>query len=280
MICPICQKREGNFHAIKDNQVIKICETCSRVEGLPIIRKPTNEQLARANQRYTVRERMMKISGMDKLNPVSRDHEIAQRHLGKIRVPEKVQESSSLVENYNWNIKIARRRRKLTLSQLSEMTKIPVEVLDSIEKGVLVKNYEKIALQLEKILEIPILKEHEGTIRFIMPKKTDEEIVNDARNRINSPQTRDLKTEKSLEELELEELRKSVIHVNQQKKLEEKRQTLTELQKGELDFSDKRKLQNVTLDDLVKAKKERELKEKRMQEESKNMLGSDLELEG
>lgn len=267
MICPLCNKNEGRNKAVINRAVVSICDSCARTEGLPLIHKPTQEQLAKANQRYTVRERMMKLSGMDKLHPVSRDHEIAQRHLGKIRVPEKAQESSALVDNYNWNIKIARRRRKLTLQQLSQMTSIPVEALDSMEKGMLVKDYQKIALKMEQALGIPLLKEHERTIKFIMPQPKAE------------PQPVDTKTEKALEDLELEELRRSVKVVEQKRKFEERQQIVSEINKGELDFSDKKKTQNITLNDLIEAKKLREKAEKEKEKQSKDFFGSDLELE-
>jgi ribosome-binding protein aMBF1 (putative translation factor) len=265
MRCPICGKNEGTNKAIINREVISICDSCARTEGLPLIHKPTQEQLARANQRYTVRERMMKLSGMDKLHPVSRDHEIAQRHLGKIRVPEKVQESSSLVDNYNWKIKIARRRKKITLSQLSQITGIPADTLDSLEKGMLVKDYQKIALKMENALGIPLLKEHEKTVKFIMPKK-EEPVV-------------DTKTEKALEDLELEELRRSVKIVEQRRKMEEKQQIVEEIKKGEMDFGDKKKTSEITLNDLIEAKKQRERAEKEKERKTKGLFGSDLELE-
>jgi ribosome-binding protein aMBF1 (putative translation factor) len=263
MICEICGKNQATFQGILDTKVVNICEICARTEGLPIVKKPTQEQLDRANQRYTVRERMMKISGMDKLHPVSRDHEIAQRHLGKIKIPEKVQKSDSLVENYNWNIKIGRRRKKMTTSQLAQLAGTTPGIIDSLEKGMLMKDYEKIAERIESVLDIQLLKAHERKIKFIMPPEKPVEIP------------KDVSTENSLEEMETAELKRSVAEQNIKRK-HEARENIERIQKGEFDFSKKENLQNVTLDDLIKAKKEREAKERK---EKKNDSAEDLELE-
>lgn len=269
MRCQLCGKNEGYFEGVVNREVLLLCEICAKTEGVPLIRKPTSEQLARANQRYTVRERMMRISGLDKLNPVSRDHEIAQRHLGKIKIPEKPQQSASLVDNYTWNIKMARRRKKMSQNQIAQVAGISVEAVDSFERGILIKDYEKIAEKLENALGIPILKSHQKSIKFIMPEKKEQ---------ANLPITVNGK-DKSLEELELDELRKSVHLANQHKVREEKIQAVEEIKKGDFNFSDKTKTGNITLDDLIKAKKEREAKQRKMEEDSKSLFGDDIELE-
>ena len=54
-----------------------------------------------------------------------------------------------------------------------------------------------------------------------------------------------------------------------------------QLAKGEIDFSKRDKLQNVTLNDLVEMKKEREQKERKSKTQAQDeaMLGDDLEID-
>jgi len=272
MICSICNKDEvALYNAISDNKIIKICETCSRIEGIPIVKKPTQDQLERANQRYTVHERMMKMSGLDKLNPVSHDHEIAQRHLAKIKIPEKKQFSDILVPNYDWNIMMARRRRKMTINQLAELTKIPVAEINSMEKGILPKNFEKIARAIESMLNISLLKETEENRKFFRPerRKSEEEILIETRERLFGKDLRlneEQQIKKEQERIRGAELAaKANEQVEEELGREEKEEVKEEIKTGRFDFSsrnNKKNMQNVTLNDLVEMKKEREKAEK------------------
>jgi len=271
MKCEICNKNFNHLgNAIYKNKVIKICESCSQIENLPKINKPTQEQLDKANQRYSVHDRMMKMAGLDKLSPLSHDHEIAQRHLAKIKIPEKKQFSDILVPNYDWNIMMARRRRKMTINQLSEMTKIPIADLNNLEKGILPKNYENIARVIESVLNLPLLKETEEKIRlFPVKKKSEEDLLVEARERLFGKDLRlneeqeIKKQQERLEKLKQEEQRE--IEEDENEELEEKNikeEVKSEIKTGRFDFSAKKNLKNVTLSDLVEMKKERERAEK------------------
>jgi ribosome-binding protein aMBF1 (putative translation factor) len=269
MKCEICNKDFNNLgSAIYKNKVIKICESCSRIENLPKVNKPTQDQLDKANQRYSVHDRMMKMSGLDKLNPVSHDHEIAQRHLAKIKIPEKKQFSDILVPNYDWNIMMARRRRKMTINQLSEITRIPIADLNNMEKGILPKNYDNIARVLENVLNLPLLKETEERMR-LMPvrKKSEEELLRDARERLFGEDIK-LNEENEIFRKREEEMREAELEAQaQEEKIKE--EVRNEVKAGKFDFSDKKNLKNVTLNDLVEMKKERERAEKKSFEEGK-----------
>jgi len=68
---------------------------------------------------------------------------------------------------------------------------------------------------------------------------------------------------------------------NKAKTLAHKKEQLEKLSKGEIDFSKKEDLSNVTLNDLVEMKKSREKKESKRKSEAQEeaLLGDDLELE-
>jgi len=279
MKCAICGNNvDGVYEAIYGKGVVEACKSCIIVEGLSPIPKPTQYQLERANQRYTVHDRMMKLSGLDKQNPISKDHEIAQRHIAKIRVPEKKQLSELLFPNYDWTIMMARRRRKITITQLSEITNIPINEIESMEKGILPKNFEKNARILEEVLGVLILKESEKKSKISAPEKikTEEEKFEDVKSKLFGE---DLNFNERQKEIREENLRKQQIEqeireaekiaMSREEKVDEKAEFRKEIRKeistGKFDFSDKEKLKNVTLNDLIdiKIKKEREELEKK-----------------
>lgn len=299
--CSLCNNEEKElYRAVFQREVVNVCENCAKMEGIPIMRKPTQEQLNRADKRYTVRERMLHISGLESLHALSKDHEVAQRHLAKIKIPEKKQESSDLVNNYYWEIKVARRRRKLTLSQLAQLTGIQADVIEKIERGILPKEYIREMIALEKVLGILILRDHERRIKFLYPEKqkTENDIVNEVKDRMSGKivnvdfkQVKDEKQEDSLEQEDIKEMIRQVKETENERKMnihhvnENEKQEIQQMQKGELDFSDKRKLKNVTLNDLVEARRQKEKQEKQeakqdtVKQNPKDLLGSDLEFE-
>jgi protein-tyrosine-phosphatase len=280
MKCYICNKEETDlYEVIHEKKIVSVCRSCIEIENLTLIRKPTQDQLERANQRATVHERMMKMAGLDKLNPVSRDHEIAQRHLAKIKIPEKKQFSELLVSNYDWIIMMTRRRKKITLNQVSDLTKIQINDLENLEKGVLPKNFEKIARILESVLNIVILKETEKKMRFesLPEKRKDEsEILEETRAKLFG---KDLEINQRSEAMKQEQLEQElrdaerIAETKEEIKIEEaKSEFRSEIKEGRFDFSNRNKLKDVTLSDLVDMKREREKlakKEKEFEESRK-----------
>lgn len=274
MRCEICNKEKLELSSgIYENHLVRACDDCIKMENITIIHKPTAEQLAQANKRYTVKERMMHLSGLDKLHPVSKDHEIAQRHLAKIRIPAKKDETQELVQNYDWNIRMARRRKKLSTKQIAEQINTSQETIDNIERGILPKNFEKIMLDLEKLLEIKILSQHQREIIFRRPEKvkTEQDIIQSVKNRIEGKTIQEDDDEEidfmsdevekidDLETQEIEELKKDIERKKVLDKLE-KQESGNEIKQGTFNFSDKKKLQNLTLSDLAELKKQREQK--------------------
>ena len=77
--CFRCQKNEEEavlLDAIHDAEIVKICESCAKIENLPIIRKPSDSQLKSAERPYSVYERMAKAAGLnDKAKDAARKQE-------------------------------------------------------------------------------------------------------------------------------------------------------------------------------------------------------------
>lgn len=236
MKCPICNREQPEdefIDVIYENQLTQICRPCSIIEDVSIVPKPTQEQIKRGDQRYTVRETMMKISGMNKLRTLGPDSPVAVKHLGKINFPEKAQEPSDLIENYNWAIRVARRRKKLTWKQISQIINVPEEILEQVERGILPKNYSEIISLIEGALGIKVTKRSGARLNFVKPSKLMSE--NEKIAAIEKP--------------------------------EEKKQKIREIERGEFDFSNKKNVHDLTLSDLQKLKKEKDQAKKDRDEE-------------
>jgi len=265
MRCAVC-KRENDevklFEGILKAEMIRICEECAESEGVPLVRKPSEEQLQKAEERYSVRERMERMSGVREATEISEDQTITQGNLAKLRVPPKKQQHDDVLDNYYWTLNLARRRKKLSIGQLSDLIKIDRNILRSIERGKIPENFEEIFLQLESFLGIKLLKNHKQQVSFTRTVDEERAILKSVKGKIAGEDTSD--TDALLEGLE-----------------GENKERMEKISKGEMDFSRRENLQDVTLNDLVEMKKEREKKQikTRRKIQTDAILGDDLDID-
>ncbi len=252
--CAICKNENVQLlEGIHDGEMINVCEYCAEEESIPILRRPSVEQLNKIEEKESMRERMERLSGIRKhTQSLGPDQTVAQSNLSKLKNPYVKQKHPDLNDNYYWDINMARRRKKMTVSQLSDITEIPEETLRDIEHGIIPANMEEVFLKLEKYLGIKILKAHEQIVSFTRTQENQDKIIQDVKNRmkrVESPKTPE--------------------------------KTMESIQRGEIDFSKKEDIKDVTLNDLVDQKKKKEYlaKEKKLREETIAMIGEEIELE-
>jgi len=257
-ICEICEKNFEEYEileGISPEGIIKICANCAEELQIPILKKPSVEQLKQADRHYSVRERMENISGYNRrsVTQLSPEQEIVHRNLGRLRTLPVKQKNENLVENYDWKIKMARRRKKMTPSQLSESSGVFLEVINSLERGILPANFEEEVRKLEPVLDIQLLKIHPIKLNYTRSVDEEKEIIEQVREKMNSPEETDNKKDK-----------------------------LSKIPKGEVDFSKRQNFENVTLKDLIEIKRQREKREqeKAKKQQEQDMFGEDdLELD-
>jgi len=265
MRCAVC-KRESDevklFEGILKAEMIMVCEECAESEGVPLVRKPSEDQLQKAEERYSVRERMERISGVREATEISEDQTITQGNLAKLRIPPKKQFHEDVLDNYYWTLNISRRRKKLSINQLADLIKIDANILRSIERGRLPENFEELFIQLESFLGIKLLKNHRQNVSFTRTIDEERQILKSVEEKMIGADSSE--TDALLAELE-----------------SGKQETVDKIEKGELDFSKRESLQNVTLNDLVEMKKEREKKHIRVKRKIQTdaILGDDLDID-
>jgi ribosome-binding protein aMBF1 (putative translation factor) len=245
MKCVICNLSEDEaelFDGIYDNEVVKVCKRCAELENIPFFKKPTKEQVEVSERRYSVRERMERLSGNKK--KLNKEQLIANENLNKLKMPPKKQHDKDLLDDYYWRLQMARRSEKYTINQLSQKAQIPVEDLQNLEKGVLPENFKEIIEKLELVLNIKLFKEHHKVINFNFPKPDEAQEI-------------------------LKKVKEKIEHQEEEK--EPKEEKIKKLARGELDFSKRENIKDIKLKDLIDMKRKRD-KEK--------MLGDEVELDG
>ena len=260
MRCTFCKRTAEEvelYEGILDGSMAMVCSECAEKEEVPLIRKPSQDQLKKAEKRYSVRERMERLSGHRETTEISPDQSVVQRNLSKLRMPEKKEKHGDVVDDYYWKLNMARRRKKLTLNQLSEKIGIEAEIIESIEKGRIPEDFEEIFYKLENFFGIKLLKAHSQKINFIRNKDNEEEILREVRKKMDE---------------------KAIEHSGE---LTNKNEKLERIRHGEFDFSKREELQNVTLNDLVEMKRAREKKEAGLKKREKidSLVGDDIDLD-
>jgi len=265
-VCKATSEETELFKGIQIDGMVMVCAECAEKEGIPIIRKPSESQLNKADERYTVRERMERMSGTRDTTEISEDQTITQGNLAKLRMPAPKQQHEDVLDNYYWTLNISRRRKKLSVAQLAEKMQVSPAIIQGIEKGKLPDDFETLFIKLEAYLGIKLLKNHKTKINFTRTVDEQREILENVRKKMGG-----IKID---EDVSIE----PGINKESIKEYEEDRRAFKEkVSKGEIDFSKREELSDITLNDLVDRKKRIEAKKTKAQEDA--LLGEDLDLD-
>jgi ribosome-binding protein aMBF1 (putative translation factor) len=273
MDCDICNRTDIENDAVKtiwEGEVVNACKNCALREQLPIIKKATQEQVDASNVHYSVRERMER---MTKKPTVMREQAITHKNLSKLHFPGIRQDHESLVQNYDWELKTTRRRKKLSIAQLALASGLVPEDIQKLENGQIVDNLETVATRLENTLGIILLKKTSKIVQSRLAKTEQEiieEVVVNADEIANFPKKKNVgffkklfsKPDDGKVELEVPEETEEIV--------QEKKEIFNKIASGKMDFSKRKDLEKITLKDLAEMKKRKEKGE---------MFGSDLEVE-
>lgn len=189
--CVRCE-RDGSearlLDGVYDKQRVKICSICARIEGIPVIRRPSTEQLRMAEKPYSVQERLSRMAGLKTERQEKQTKPGSFEEFNKERI-RKIKESVkplNLVDNYNWYIQRMRRARNMTRKQLAESIAESEEAIKMVEQGVLPSDAEELIKKLEQFFMIKLVKPDDGYV--------DESIINQLRQKSARPQMQRMQT--------------------------------------------------------------------------------------
>ena len=289
-ICGITSTEVRIFDAIFELRMSNLCERCSIIENIPIIKKPNSEQL-KESETQRVSDTMRDLSGIrEPEKPATFFKEDRLNELDKnpdLELPEK--ENLQLIENFHWEIMKQRRRRGLSQKQLAESLGESEVAIQMIEKAKLPENAKRIMSKLEQIFQTnlrnhppvikqntqPILVDEGGEKIDFIPE--DEEMIF-----VEDPIEEFQESEKSAEEISLEHAENALgIKVPEKKK--ETIPYLPEDQDLDLDKINKEK---VTIGDLQRLHEKKsiitrqeDLDQKRKIEERQRLLRESREMD-
>ncbi len=149
------------YDAISGKGIVKICSECNAIEKLPIIKKPTDNQIADSQRQKSVRDM---LTGMNR-GKLLAGREVSLRELVDRNLKAKqIQSHPDLIENFHWTIQRIRRNRKITREQFSKGIGESEATVRMIEQGVLPENNYKIISKIESYLGVTLRKA--GTTGF------------------------------------------------------------------------------------------------------------------
>lgn len=175
MKCFICNRDEseaGLVDVICDREIQRVCEECVISENLPVVQRPSGSQISESQRPRTVRERLSRMAGVPFKSTASQDTGNPAITLDSLRKPrdynailakkpdlkKRENETAGLVDNFNWHVQMARRARKLSLTQLGSLIGEPELGLRMIEQGVLPDNGMRVIAKLEQFFKIKLGK--------------------------------------------------------------------------------------------------------------------------
>ena len=154
--CGIDENRVKLLDGIFDGKMIKVCERCSIIDNVPIIKVPGAFQLKESEKDTKVYERMKVLAGIrdtkrektffmgDKLRELEKKPEL--------ELPEKTQ--LNLIDHFHWEIMKNRRRKGLTQEKLAKSLGESLTAIQMVEKAKLPSNADALIRKLEQFLKI------------------------------------------------------------------------------------------------------------------------------
>ena len=120
--CKISGEKARLFDVIYEGRMGRLCERCSIIENIPILKKPDTNQLKESEKNIDVYLRMKRMSGYkEPVIQTKSEREQRLRELDKnpkLELP--VKEKLNLVDNFHWVIMKIRRRKGLSHRQLAD----------------------------------------------------------------------------------------------------------------------------------------------------------------
>ena len=150
--CGISDQEEKLSDAISSKGIVKVCKRCAVLEKIPIIKKPTENQITESKRYRTVQERLASMT-----KPKALNREVTLRDLidkkSKLENPH-----PDLIENFHWTIQRIKRARRITREQFAKAIGESEATIRMVEQGFLPENNYKVISKIESYLGVSLRK--------------------------------------------------------------------------------------------------------------------------
>jgi len=159
--CVRCKVNESDvklFDAVYEGRMEWICERCSIIENVPIIKSPTLNQLNQIEDKKAF-ERAQREARM---NPKKRETFFVEDKLKELEqhpemeLPER--QKLNLIENFHWYLMKTRRYKGLTQEQLAKAIGESPGIIAMVEKGKIPEKGEQVVRKLEQFFQMRLRK--------------------------------------------------------------------------------------------------------------------------
>jgi len=270
------------FDAIYNNETVKVCERCSILENIPLIKKPTTSQLRESESSQGIYKRLRRMAGLE--DPVEKQESVLEqiRKLEEHPELEKPEEKKpfNLIDNFHWQVARARRNRGLSHRQLGWALGESETAIKMIEKSELPEDAEKLIKKLEQFFQIKLRERS-------FDETEEEEKKKQEKEKFRLPKVERVEPEDESEILKIIEPIKPIVHEPELNELDLSSvgERAGDIEESE-EFGEEKKpptqilsfkpevLKNLTISDLKQIKEEKERQERLsvLEEERKNAL--------
>ena len=148
------------FDGFYVNESVRICEKCSLISNIPIVKRPTPSQLKTSEKAsFNMKKRLRILAGLDKKE--EEDKTLAQE-IKKFQENPELEKPEDLVfklvDNFHWIIQTERRRKGLYLRQLAQSIGESESAIKMLEKGIVPNNALELIQKIEQFLKIKLVK--------------------------------------------------------------------------------------------------------------------------
>lgn len=160
--CGVSGENVRLHDAISNKGIVKVCSDCANIEKIPVIKKPTENQIKEAQRHRTVHERLVG-AGLGK--KLTTNRETTLRDLVDQKFKNRgIQSHPDLINNFHWKIQQVKRTKRITRDEFAKGIGESDATVRMIEQGILPANDYKIVNKIESFLGISLRKE--GTSGF------------------------------------------------------------------------------------------------------------------
>lgn len=149
------------FDGLYVNDIVKVCERCSLISNIPLIKRPTVTQLKDSEKPFSVRSRLTRMAHLPveqrkEKSPYEQLKDLEEKP--ELEQPEPEEMVFKLVDNFHWIIQTERRRRALSANQLAETISESVSAINMLEKGIVPSKSIDLIRALEQFFKVRLIK--------------------------------------------------------------------------------------------------------------------------
>jgi len=160
--CIRCKRTEEEVElldGIYTSGSAKVCERCSLIDNIPVLKTPTPEQLKYSERTESIKNRMMRLAG---IKPPEKRKKTLAEEIKRIEenphIERPNQKPVMLVDNFHWIVLYMRRKRKITAKQLGEAIGESEIAIKMVEQNKLPGNYLNLIKKLEQYFGVRLIR--------------------------------------------------------------------------------------------------------------------------